>query len=708
MNRSLWIGIGIGSMLFACSGNDNPNGNGGGGSVQPGTKVSGLYIANSDDQTIARLDLDTHVVRPFQVGKEPSRIARAGTNVYVTLRNERTIVIFDDKSGDLEEVARIKTAAEPFGVAANDTRIYVAASVGGVVQEFDAQSHEALRSWEIAGEPKWLTLHPSNRSLYVGSTYGGRVTRIDLDTGRAEAMPVPEISSFSPTAGQPIVLTARVTGDLRASPDGKTLYAPMLYVDNTTEIPDVNGDSSTPPMQCGGIPTPTNSGGTGVDDKSGGMTGGSQPPPDQPPPPDRMGGCGGGYDQQKFNPVVTAMQVDPTSGVPTMSVPAEAISVNGFAIDEQKQTVSSVSGYPSSLEITSDSKVVLATIEGANAVIAINMDSQGGQTFAGGGVRDAPPSMGVPPGGTFGFSFRQSTTILVGAGARGIAMVGDHRAFVHAFFDHQIEELNLDKIRETMTNGDKAAAVGGGAPLPLGVPNSMVSTTFQQPQQLKSTNPMIVTGPTISQEAEEGRRLFFAANNPVMATVGAGVSCGTCHFDGRTDGVTWTFHRGQRQTPMLATDIKNALPVGWAGNVPSVADEGFNTSQKLMGGHGITQTQVASVEAFLYGQRTTDSPMKGVDDPRVQHGQQVFNAVGCQTCHNGPSHTNNQVYAMLGLSQVKTRPLASIAASAPYFHDGSAATLEDVIDRASRGEMGNAFTISGDDKADLVLFLQSL
>src|SRR5438132_1273474 len=115
MKTRLVIGIGLGSLLAACQGTNTPGNGGGGGSVQPGVKVQGLYIANSDDTTVARLDLDTHVVRPFQVGKEPSRIARAGTRVYVTLRNERSVAVLDEKTGDLQDVGRIKTGAEPFG-----------------------------------------------------------------------------------------------------------------------------------------------------------------------------------------------------------------------------------------------------------------------------------------------------------------------------------------------------------------------------------------------------------------------------------------------------------------------------------------------------------------------------------------------------------------------------------------------------------------
>jgi len=46
-----------------------------------------------------------------------------------------------------------------------------------------------------------------------------------------------------------------------------------------------------------------------------------------------------------------------------------------------------------------------------------------------------------------------------------------------------------------------------------------------------------------------------------------------------------------------------------------------------------------------------------------------------------------------------------LAACAPYFHNGSAATLEDVIDHY---EQRFGFVFVGADKADLVAFLRAL
>ena len=58
------------------------------------------------------------------------------------------------------------------------------------------------------------------------------------------------------------------------------------------------------------------------------------------------------------------------------------------------------------------------------------------------------------------------------------------------------------------------------------------------------------------------------------------------------------------------------------------------------------------------------------------------------------------------LNKFKTPSLRGLASRAPYFHNGSAATLLDVINAYEAA--GFQFGFSEDEKADLVAFLESL
>ena len=119
-----------------------------------------------------------------------------------------------------------------------------------------------------------------------------------------------------------------------------------------------------------------------------------------------------------------------------------------------------------------------------------------------------------------------------------------------------------------------------------------------------------------------------------------------------------------------------------------------------------------------------------------RRGETIFSSDrgGCFHCHPSGSLTNegyfnNGSYAQGGdtgrqmvtgrtgdLGKFKVPDLRNIAVSAPYMHDGSFATLDDVIDHYARGGSGSPttdpsiqpLTLSPDDRADLRAFLESL
>ena len=80
----------------------------------------------------------------------------------------------------------------------------------------------------------------------------------------------------------------------------------------------------------------------------------------------------------------------------------------------------------------------------------------------------------------------------------------------------------------------------------------------------------------------------------------------------------------------------------------------------------------------------------------------------CASCHNGPQLTDNTSHPMVGLAKVNTPGLVGINATAPYFHDGSAETLRDVLERADRVGMGHTEHLSAAEMDDLENYLRSL
>ncbi|MFT7520653.1 MAG: mono/diheme cytochrome c family protein [Kiritimatiellia bacterium] len=128
-----------------------------------------------------------------------------------------------------------------------------------------------------------------------------------------------------------------------------------------------------------------------------------------------------------------------------------------------------------------------------------------------------------------------------------------------------------------------------------------------------------------------------------------------------------------------------------------------------------------AVAAFLYDAEPSQ-PVRVELDERTAHGEQVFAEQGCPACHTPPLYTSEQVIdvAVVGTdASAATSPdrysggyrvpsLRGVARLAPYLHDGRYHSLESMFDPTRDGGHRFALAASHADRADLLLFLQTL
>ena len=116
-------------------------------------------------------------------------------------------------------------------------------------------------------------------------------------------------------------------------------------------------------------------------------------------------------------------------------------------------------------------------------------------------------------------------------------------------------------------------------------------------------------------------------------------------------------------------------------------------------------------DRYLAGDRTALTVQQ-------QKGLQLFRGkAGCISCHLGPNLTDEELH-QTGAGRLdngkifKTPGLRQIAEAAPYFHDGSAPTLEAVIGHYDKGEANDPeirpLHLSPEEKRALVDFLKAL
>ncbi len=134
-------------------------------------------------------------------------------------------------------------------------------------------------------------------------------------------------------------------------------------------------------------------------------------------------------------------------------------------------------------------------------------------------------------------------------------------------------------------------------------------------------------------------------------------------------------------------------------------------------------SKLPALQAYQLSLKAPAAPAGSFDVSAAARGKLVFENQGqCATCHSGALFTDanerlhpvadsmaepeSPSYASRSASkQYRTSPLRGLWQHAPYFHDGSAATLDDVVQRYdTRRSLG----LAPQQKADLAQYLKSL
>jgi mono/diheme cytochrome c family protein len=132
----------------------------------------------------------------------------------------------------------------------------------------------------------------------------------------------------------------------------------------------------------------------------------------------------------------------------------------------------------------------------------------------------------------------------------------------------------------------------------------------------------------------------------------------------------------------------------------------------------LVRPKLPALREYQHSLEAPAPPAGSFDAAAAARGADVFKTVaGCAQCHTGPSYTNGNLHAPAetGMEpvhaqrsttkQYRATPLRGLWQHAPYFHDGSAATLAAVVDHYV-GVLG--VTLTPAQRSDLIEFLKSL
>jgi len=252
----------------------------------------------------------------------------------------------------------------------------------------------------------------------------------------------------------------------------------------------------------------------------------------------------------------------------------------------------------------------------------------------------------------------------------------------------------------------------------LFVHNAVDATlTIVETNRLQAIDVLPISTPVVSNDILLGAELFHSATDSRLSE-DRWISCATCHFDGQPDGRTWEgFPDGPRNTPPLYNLIETS-PYNWSGTWDEVQDvelkirwlqtgtgliEDFPVSEPNGAPHANLSIDLDVLTAYLLSLTPPPNP-SNFDSALLERGQQVFEEQDCGTCHSGAAGTDFQAHDVGTGDPEKERrgtafdtpTLRYLWLSAPYFHDGTAATLMDVFTQPGEHEL-----IKTVDQADI-------
>jgi hypothetical protein len=612
-----------------------------------------LYVASEDEKAIHvfRLSGD-YAGRPVPTPGAPANLVVLGTgDVLATIRDPGLLVVLrPDARAGLVEVVRVPVAADAWGLAVSKdgSAAYVTSAWTHTVTAVDLASHQIRWSVPVAREPRGIVAHPSGL-LYVSHLTSAQITRIEVVRGEpvAKAIALAPAPLRTPRVG---TVDGSLGYALALSPDGRRLFAPRHAL--------------------GVVGQPAWFGAATVDVLL--------VPEDTPLAPRRA------------KTLVEAHEVDPESDASAPDASASALPMP----------------RPGASPFTQPRAVV----------------------------------------------FRSSTRTLLVAGE------GDHGI---REFDAFAPDPTLNPVARTQWDDPDCVAPSAIALSE----DEMVTFVYCRASFLviaiatSGSNRRFVVGhDPLDPVAAAGRKLFYTGRRDGLSE---GLACSGCHPEGRDDGHVWhevdrtavpaaargtmaprifvggdgTLEVGglPRQTPMLAGRLAAPGPYGWLGKDPDLPAR-IATGATLhrwsewtpFTYNGPIKRQRADLAIAI--ERIAKFVRIGlVPPPRSNHaltaielqGKSLFESreVGCVTCHADDDRLPTLVVQLAPLprrpgfddedASLKVPSLRFVSGTPPYLHDGSAATLSELVEH-NGDRMGHTTQLSAEDRAALVAYLETL
>ncbi len=221
--------------------------------------------------------------------------------------------------------------------------------------------------------------------------------------------------------------------------------------------------------------------------------------------------------------------------------------------------------------------------------------------------------------------------------------------------------------------------------------------------------------PRAESPARTGERLFYDGTRSFQHWQ----SCATCHPGTRTDALNWDLlndglgNPKQSKNMLFSMQTPPAMVSGIRADAPTAIRAGMRHIQFI----SYPDEDARAIEAYFLSLQPVPSPAleNGRLSESAKRGKSVFHTAKCAVCHDDDHFTDMTLHNVgtgTGREQNTkwdTPTLREVWRTAPYLHNGRAATLMDVITSHNPADRhGKTSQLTERQKLDLVAYLRSL
>jgi len=583
-----------------------------------------------------------------------------GARLYVLCQQSEEIRVLDAASYAVIKTIAVGRVPRGFSLSPSGDRLFVTNSWDDTLSVIDTGTLAVVATWPVGAEPSSVVEDRGGKRLFVANRISSDVAVLDAQTGAEEKR----------------LLGGRGTSYLALSPDGSRLYASHVYPNISPRRAGME-NRTAPESEL----TVIDAARAVVADRM------------------KLDGVAGAFH--------IAFSADGRLGVVAEYHPKNLIPLAhlehggafaytltvfgaevGGAVEVPLDELERYASQPFGVAIAPDKSRLYVTIGGSECVVVVDVPRL--MRFIHAHPRPATGSFAQELSASGNYVVAR---IPVGHNPRGLALTADGRKLFVA-----------NRLEDTISVIDTRA-------------NRVAST-------------IALTGPKAISPVRHGEQTFYTARYSFQGQI----SCSSCHIDSTFDGVTWDlepdgFGRDIVDNKMLE-GVKDTEPYKWNGGNPNLPTEcGPRTEKYFWRAEQYDNRTLADLTVYIRNMPTRPNRWRAAGSemtPAQERGRALFvravdkfgkpipEANRCSYCHSGPKGTNQKLFevgtrkATDNSGLLKSAPLTEIALTAPYLHDGSARTLEEIWTVYNpEDKHGRTSDLTKDELNDLIEYLRT-